>query len=253
MKWFAKTRHTSDPLVRLYCVPYAGAGATAFASWGARFPSEIAVLGVQPPGKGWRMEEDPLHDLAVLSDQIAWAIQEENRGPFALFGHSMGAWVAFEVTRRLEDLGLRPRYLVVSGRQAPSIGHIQSPIGHLSDADFVEAVGSRYGGLPAEVMADPEVLEAFLPALRADFLALERFTPVAGKPVHAPMLALLGDSDPHVKADHVIAWREETSGGFDHRLVKGGHFYFLDDPSVIPRELTPLLVPTPTFQRPVRS
>lgn len=247
MRWFLNSKHRPGHSVRLYCLPYAGAGATAFATWGSAFPPEIAVTGVQPPGKGWRLEEPPVPDLAALADQISSAIRDENQGPFALFGHSMGAWVALEVTRRLEAVGLRPRYLLVSGRQAPSVGHIQSPIGHLPDAAFVEAVGTRYGSLPPDVMANPEVLEAFLPSLRADFLALERFQPIVGSPIQAPIIAYLGESDPHVAADHILPWGEETQGAFSHRLLPGGHFYFQDDPKVLPREVAKILLAAPAI------
>lgn len=230
MKWFLRTKKRTDPEVRLFCFPYAGAGATVFATWGGVFPPEVEVVAVQPPGKGWRMGESPCSALPILADQIAEAILHENSGPIALFGHSMGSWLGLEVGRRLEQGGLRPRCLFASGRQAPSVGHLLGPLSHLPDDAFVEAVGARYGGLPPEVMTNPEVREVFLPSLRADFKALETFRPQGGSPVHMPIVALCGEDDPFVTKDHLLPWGQETTGSFDMHLLVGGHFYFNENP-----------------------
>lgn len=226
-----------DPKVRLICLPYAGAAAAVYRIWGSELPEEIEVYAAQLPGKGWRMREQPLDDLNAMADRVVDAVVAEVSGTLAVFGHSMGAWLGLEVVRRLEAVGRDPLWFFASGRQGPSLGHTHPPIGHLDDHAFVTAVDKRYGGIPSDILANADVLQLLLPALRADFVALESFKPVVGNPVRTPILAMRGDTDPLVPDDHLPPWAEATSGPFRTQRFPGGHFYFSDDPRPLLRTL----------------
>jgi surfactin synthase thioesterase subunit len=187
------------------------------------------VLAVQAPGKGWRIHETPISDLHRLADAVADAVVPLADRPFVLFGHSMGAWTGWEVTRRLEERGVLPTRLVVSGRQAPSAGHLHEPLGHLPDREFVAAIQARYGGIPEAILDEPDILELLLPALRADVEALEGYEPPA-RPVSTPILAIGGASDPVVPPESVEGWRDATEGEAEVLILPGGHFFLEDEP-----------------------
>lgn len=144
--------------------------------------------------------------------------------PFALFGHSMGAHVAFEVARALEREGLRPRHLVVSGNRAPSLPFPRPRIHHLPDARIL-AEFARLGGTPREVLDDPQLMALLLPILRADLALCETYAYEAGPPLECPINAWGGARDPDVPVAALEAWRDETRGPFTLRLFDGGHFF----------------------------
>lgn len=228
VKWFFVPAERAAPRIRLVCLPYAGATAAAFREWPGRLPEDVEVLAVQLPGRGWRMREPPLRDIATMADRVTEAL-DAVEGPLALFGHSMGAWVSFEIARRLTRRGRVPRILLASGRQAPALGSRTPPMSHLDDRAFVETVQTRYGGIPREIRADPDLLELLLPILRTDVAALERYRYGAGEPLPCPIVALGGRQDPRVPTELLTSWAEETSAGFRARSFPGGHFY-LNDP-----------------------
>lgn len=187
---------------------------------------------MQLAGRGWRLRERPLSDLNVLADHAARAIADVAADvPFAVFGHSMGAWLGLEVVRRLESMGLAPVCFFASGRQAPAMGCTQPAMSHLSDAAFVDEVQRRYGGIPPEILGEPDLLELLLPALRADIALLEHYSHRPAAPIRTPIHALVGDSDSVVAIDEVAPWGSETSGAFELSTMPGGHFYFQPDPA----------------------
>lgn len=229
MNWFLATARQRAPRVRLFCLPYAGGSASVYRTWGEALGGDVEVLSAQLAGRGWRLREAPVTALDELSDQVAAAIGERADVPFAVFGHSMGAWVGLEVVRRLESAGHEPVVFFASGRQSPGLGCTQPRMAHLDDDGFVAEVQTRYGGIPAEVMAEPELLELLLPALRADIGLLERYEHRPSGPISTPIHALVGARDPVVSLDDVRGWAEETAGGFELTTLPGGHFYFQPD------------------------
>lgn len=229
MQWFFNASPGARPEARLFCFPYAGGSAAAFRDWGRQVGPLVELLGVQLPGRGWRMKEPPGTDLLELADGAAAAMMPLTDRPFAVFGHSMGAWLALEVARRLQAAGHAPAVLIVSGRQAPALGGLHPALGHLDDEAFVREMQARYNAIPQQILASPEVLELVLPALRADIVALERYASDPGEPLSCPILGLLGDSDPVVSPADMAPWEAETRAGFSLELLPGGHFYFADD------------------------
>lgn len=235
MNWFLTPEVRASAPFRLFCLPYAGGSAAVYREWGRILPGEVEMHAVQLPGRGWRLGEKPSSDLVGLADEVAGAIAARADRPFALFGHSMGSWLAFLVAGRLERLGQMPRVLFASGRQGPSVGCTEPPMSHYSDPAFVEQVQVRYGGIPAAILEHPDVLELLLPALRADVEALERYVHRPGTPLRCPVVAMGGTHDRLVSQDQLASWALETSGPFRVETFPGGHFYFQEDPTTLLR------------------
>jgi surfactin synthase thioesterase subunit len=233
VNWFFANARRVAPQVQLFCLPYAGASAAVYRTWGELVGPEVEVLSAQLPGRGWRLREAPASDLVLLARQVAEAIAARADRPFAVFGHSMGAWLGLEVVRSLEAVGRAPLLFFASGRQAPLHGCTQPPMSHLDDEAFVGEVQTRYGGIPAELLAERELLALLLPALRADIELLERHEHAPDAPIRTPIHAVVGDTDPVVSRAEMEAWALETSGDFRLTELRGGHFYFQQDPSAL--------------------
>lgn len=193
----------------------------------------VEVLAVQYPGRQDRYQEPCLTSVDDFADQIGaaladleWADGADGERPLALFGHSLGASVAFEPTRRLEAAGRKPAVLFVSGRRAPS-RHGTGTV-HLRPDNGLLAELRTLDGTDSPLLADPDVVRMILPALRNDYRAAETYQYRPGPPLTTPVCAFMGESDPRVDHDDMRAWQEHTGGGFELFGYPGGHFYLKD-------------------------
>lgn len=239
--WFLPFGDRRDADTLLFCLPHAGGGPAVFRHWAGRLPPGTVPLALTLPGRGPRLAEPPVVDLDALADAAAAAMGEGVDRPFSVFGHSLGAWLGWEVVRRLEAGGRPPLRLVVSGRQAPTWGHLLPPLHGLDDDDLVRSVQSRYGGVPDEVLRAPDLLKALLPALRADLRALETYEPRGQGPISTPILALGGASDRVAPPASLDGWHDATTGDADVVILPGGHFFFQEHPEPFFRALTAAL------------
>ncbi|MFF4582174.1 thioesterase II family protein [Streptomyces sp. NPDC001389] len=239
--WFRRYTTPAGNGPRLVCFPHAGGSATAYKPLAQALPADLDVVSVQYPGRQDRFRETPFTDLERLveavSGELARALAADPGRPYALFGHSMGALVAYETARRLERAGLpAPRRLFVSGRGAPD-----NPSGthyrYYGDADVLAEVRGL-SGTDQTLLDNPEVLEMVLPALRADYRAVGTYTWSGGGPLAVPVTALTGDRDPVVTVGEARAWREHTTGGFALEVFPGGHFYLDDQPERVAAAVT---------------
>lgn len=212
--------------VRLFCFPYAGGGASLFYPWTRGLSPAVAVCPVHLPGREDRLKEAPFTRMTDLVEELARQLRPWTEAPFALFGHSLGGLVCFELARRL---GRAPVRLFVSAARAPQVPERPAPVHHLGDADFVAALRLRYQGLPAAVLEDAELLSLFLPALRADFTLFDTYAYEAGGPLDCPVSAFGGARDPEVRESDLLAWREQTRGPFELRRFAGGHFFLKEE------------------------
>ncbi|MFH7598593.1 alpha/beta fold hydrolase [Streptomyces racemochromogenes] len=226
--WFRRYTTAPGNAPRLVCFPHAGGSATAYKSLALALAPDVDVVSVQYPGRQDRFGEAPYTSLEPLveavSGELARALAAEPGRPYALFGHSMGALVAYETARRLERAALpAPRRLFASGRGAP---HTRSGAHYrdYGDADVLAEV-RRLSGTDQRLLDNPEILEMVLPALRADYRAVGTYTWSGGGPLATPVTALTGDSDPMVTLAEARAWREHTTGGFGLEVFPGCHFY----------------------------
>ncbi len=226
--WFPLSAPLARPRLRMFCFPFAGGGASIFHRWSQALPSGVEVCGAQLPGHETRIAEPPLSDLVALIDEIAGAVDALLDVPFVLFGHSMGALIAFELARRLRALGRRaPERLFVSARIAP-----QTPDESLQalrnggDAALLAEL-KRLDFTASEILDEPEMLELVLPTLRADFRLCNSYVYRTERPLHVPIVALAGLHDRDAGVDKMREWERQTSAGFAMRVIDGDHFFVI--------------------------
>jgi medium-chain acyl-[acyl-carrier-protein] hydrolase len=227
-RWVIRPRPNARAHLRLFCLPFAGGGASAFRGWPAHLPPEIEVAAVQLPGREERLREPPFRDATALATRLVDALTPHLDRPFGLFGHSMGALVAFELTRALRRAGAPlPTNLLVSARCSPRRPHLLPPVQGMSDGDMVAQL-RRLGRTPDEVLGDPEILKIVLPLFRADLTLCESYVYTAEEPLDCPVSAFGGLHDEWIRRDDLAAWRVETKGAFRARAFPGGHFFLFD-------------------------
>lgn len=209
--------------VRLFCLPHAGGNSAAFRTWQWLAP-HAEVVGVDLPGHGTRLLEPMVDQWGALVDDLTGTVAARIDGSYALFGHSLGSLLAYEVGRRLTRRGRPPGLLVVAGRNGPSAGLSHRPIHDLPDAQFVEAL-RRLGGMPEGLLYQPELLRMFLPLLRTDVRLAERYAPEPGATLRCPVVAFAGRTDRMTDEPGMTAWVRETTGTCELVFVDGGHFF----------------------------
>ncbi len=223
--------------LRLFCFPWAGVGASAFFAWSRDLPGEIEVVSVQYPGREDRLQEPAMRRLSPLVESLLQDLAPHGDPPFAFLGHSMGALVAFELARRLVDLGAPPPgHLFVSGRQAPQLPEVREPIPDLPDAEFVDELQRRYGGVPDAIVRDPEVRRFFLPTIRADLELVDTYVHQPGPPL-ACGVSVFGGREDRVSRAELEAWQAQATGGFRLHLLPGGHFFITTQTETIIRRV----------------
>jgi pyochelin biosynthesis protein PchC len=222
--WIRRIGSPRNAAVSLICFPHAGGSATYY-SWLARsLAPEIELVAIQYPGRQDRRFEECIDNIPEFSDRIFEALNPWTERPFAFFGHSMGAILAFEVARRFEaTMDTAPLRLFASGRRAPS--RQRSDNIHQRDDRGLIAELRRVGATDERVLADEELLATILRVIRADYRAIETYSCPPGAVVACPVTALVGDADPQATIDEASAWSEHCTGEFDLRVFPGGHFY----------------------------
>ncbi|HTK76676.1 MAG TPA: thioesterase domain-containing protein [Gemmataceae bacterium] len=222
--WFPFVRPKPAARLRLFCLPFAGGGASAYRGWAEQLPLDVDAWPVQLPGRESRFGEPAYTRMDRLIPHLTAAVRPHLDRPYALFGHSMGSSVALELARRLARDGRRPAALIVSGNAAPHLPPRQPPIHNLPDAELRGEL-RKMNGTPAEVLDNDELMRAVLPTIRADCALCETYTPRDAQPLDCPILALGGSDDPRVTVDDVKAWQTYTRGPFESRILHGDHFF----------------------------
>ncbi|MBW4636535.1 MAG: putative thioesterase [Iphinoe sp. HA4291-MV1] len=224
----SKSKHQL-PLLRLFCIPYAGGHASIFHHWANQLPPNIEVCAIQLPGREKRLKEQPFTHLLPLIQSLAPVLLPDLDIPFAIFGHSTGALISFELARQLRhQKAPNPVYLFVSASRAPQLPITEPPIHQLPDAAFIEKL-SRYQGTPEEILINPELMEIFLPTLRADLAINETYIYSHEPPIDYPISAFGGLQDKEVSRDDLAAWCDQTHSTFTLRMFPGNHFFLHSD------------------------
>lgn len=223
--WVVAPPRPDPPAVRLFCLPYVGGAASVYAAWDGAFGEHVEVCPIELPGHWARLRETAFTGLDPLVDALASALVDELDVPYALFGHSMGSLLAFELARELRRRHARePVALFVSGGQGPRLPRRRPPLHDASDEQIVARLRA-IGGLPDEISEEPELLRRVMPTLRADFAVCETYEYRAGRPLDCPVVAFAGRDDHEVPPARVASWLEETTGRFDYHVLPGGHFF----------------------------
>ncbi|MEU7184192.1 MULTISPECIES: thioesterase II family protein [Streptomyces] len=215
----------TETSVRLFCLPYAGASASIYLPWSRHLGRSVIVTPVELPGRGSRIREKPHSRLEPLLHDLVPAVARMCDRPFAIFGHSLGALLAFEIAARLEwDHDLVAERLYVSGHGAPHHPRREAPVSHLPDDEFLARIREHYN-TPEEAFADPRLTKMLLPMMRADFTLAESYEQGLDNVLHCPITAMGGLNDPGVKGPELAGWREYTRRFFKVRTFPGDHFF----------------------------
>jgi surfactin synthase thioesterase subunit len=225
--WVRRYHERTECEFRLVCFPHAGGAATYYFPFSQALAPRVEVLSIQYPGRQDRRSEKAIDRLPELADRAFDVLDGWTDRPFAIFGHSMGAIVGFEVARRCQQAGRDgPMRLFVSGRGAPT-QQLQDSVHLRDDAGLVGEL-RRTGGTALQLLADSEFVAAILPAVRADYRAIETYEYTPGPPLNCPITVLVGDKDPKTPAAAAAAWAAHSRQQVDLRSFPGGHFYLED-------------------------
>lgn len=211
--------------IRLICFPFAGGSASFFHSWQALMPDDVELVAIELPGRASRIREPLINDSNELLNQLEKLDVLNAEKPFAFFGHSMGAYIAFELSRRLRQSNKpQPVHLFLSGRQAPHIKNEKKKIHALPEKEFIQQIASL-NGMPQAVLDNPELMELVSPILRADCKLLETWPYKEDEKLNVPITAMIGVDDPAATHNRVERWADLSSENFKLHQFPGDHFF----------------------------
>lgn len=226
--WFVRQSSPARRF-RLFCFAYAGGSAASFGAWQAELDPAIEVCAIQLPGRGSRFGEPPCRSMPELVLRIAEKIAAQSDLPFAFFGHSLGALLAFEVASYCDRHGLpMPEHLFASGCNAPQLRSPSKNLHLYADAHLISALHA-YQGTPPEVLRNTELMTLLLPMLRADFSLAENYQYHPRGQLGIPITVLAGKADDYTTPEQVAGWQRETSGQFNVHWFEGDHFFLNEE------------------------
>ncbi len=214
----------SPERIRLFALPYAGGSSYIYRQWEKSLPDEVDWFPVELPGRGRRMTEPLCHDIHSLVEDIYDQIKDQLDLPFAFYGYSLGSLLSYELTRFMRAKGQEPVALFVAASNAPHLPRDEENLMHLPDGEFVERL-RKFNGTPEEVLQNEELLQFFLPILRADFSVVYNYSYQPSAPLSCPIVAFGGIMDPDVSEAGLIAWNEHTDSYFHYYTYPGDHFF----------------------------
>ncbi|MBD2568834.1 thioesterase II family protein [Anabaena lutea] len=236
--WVTCPQPNPQAKIRLFCLPYAGGSAMVFRNWADDLPSTIEVCPLELPGRGRQMNLPPYTKMQPLVREIAQNLIPYLDKPFAIFGHSMGGLVSFELTRLLRsDYNLTPIHLFISARNAPQVPPTKRPIYNLPDAEFWQEI-RNFNGTPDDVIENQDIIQLFLPILRADFTVLDTYIYTNQLPLDCPISVFGGLQDKEFTDYELEAWKEQTSAAFSLQMLAGNHFFIRSNQNLLLRSIS---------------
>ncbi|NEO72089.1 thioesterase II family protein [Moorena sp. SIO3H5] len=223
--WITRPKPNPKARLRLFCFPFAGGAASSFRTWPDQLVPDIEVCPVELPGRGKRLREPLFTGILPLIETLTPALLPYLDIPFAFFGHSLGTIISFELARQLRrEKAPSPQHLFISGRRAPQVPPRKRPLHNLPKSELIEEL-RQYNGTPETVLANQELMELFLPILRADFGINENYTYTSEPPLNCPISVFGGLEDTDANSDELAAWGDQTSSTFTIDMFPGGHFF----------------------------
>lgn len=229
--WITILNQRPDARCRLFCLPYAGGGASMFRTWPSHLPPDVELWLIQLPGREERFREPRFTRVEPLVDALAPLVAPYLDKPFSVFGYSMGGLIGFELIRALRTRGSAlPTRLFVTARQAPQLIETRPSLYQLPDEQLFEELDRRYGGIPSEALKNPEIRSVFVPLLRADIEMIETYRYQPGEPLDCPISVFGGQTD-RITRDELAAWQEMTTREVEVQQFAGGHFFINTNPA----------------------
>ena len=229
-----RPRKRPTAALRLFCFPHAGVGTSVFRGWADELRNDVEVCLIQLPGREGRLREELFTAIPPLADQLLAEFKELLDRPFALYGHSLGATIAFEVARSLRRAHLaQPVHLFVGASPAPQLPWRHGLLRDLAEDEFIRALEARYAEMPKPVMDDPQMRALLIPVLRADVTMVETYQYASEPPLSYPITAYGGTQDRAVLQNELEAWKEQTTKEFRLHLLDGDHFFLQGQKSAL--------------------
>jgi medium-chain acyl-[acyl-carrier-protein] hydrolase len=228
--WIVPLGHVTGAGPAMFCFPFAGGGASIFRKVLTGVTKEILVYAVQPPGREARLRETALRTVKDLAAGAKAEIIKSCDGPFSFFGYSLGAIVAYEVAKSLQEEGKRgPDLLMVGASPAPQNGRRVRRISSLNDLELIRELRDLRG-TPSELLDDAEAMKVLLPAVRADFEAAETYAYKPSQPLTCPIAVLGGIQDSTISLEEYTGWNSRTISSCCLHMLPGDHFFLLQAP-----------------------
>ncbi|MFC7420656.1 thioesterase II family protein [Iodobacter arcticus] len=220
------------PKLRVFCFPFAGGSFTTYIPWVHCLNDDVELVLITLPGRASRVSEPSHEQMESIISELLGQKSIFAHVPYIFFGHSLGSRVAFELAVNLQSLGITaPQYFIASGSRAPHLESRRESIHHLPKAEFLQKLG-ELNGTPKEVLSNSELIDFFIPALRADFKVAHDYR--AKKiPIVSPILVLGGEDDIDVTHLELLAWMELSQRGTQITLIPGGHFFINEHQSAV--------------------
>lgn len=242
--WFVRYHGEQNTILRLICLPYAGGGISTYSNWIDEVPLGVEVIAVQPPGRGTRFIETPFDAMQDLVNSLYNALTSLISEPYVIFGHSLGSGVGYELLKKLINNGQPlPLCFLASGGRAPHVEKQKLNINTLSDDEFKERL-IKLNGTPPDILENREILDLFMPVLRADFKIADDYSGSVCC-IDCPVTVLGGTDDYTISMGELLAWQDLFVKPIELKMVSGDHFFVennvKDTLSVINSKLSEIL------------
>jgi medium-chain acyl-[acyl-carrier-protein] hydrolase len=225
VKYVVKFEEKKNPTARLFCIPYSGATVAYYRTWTSLVPADIEMYAVEIPGRLY-LKDKPAADMNAIIDTVFPQIAPLLDKPYAIYGHSYGSIISFEIAKRIIKENMKhPVGLFVSGRHAPHLPNRFRPAANLPDQEFIEEINSKYQAIPSEILKEKELLKLLLPGLKRDISMNETYIGKLDPLLNFPVWAYFGTEDISVTKEEIEQWKAVTKDDFKIRAFNGGHFF----------------------------
>jgi len=240
-KWFVIPKPNINADLKLICFPYAGGNASIFMPWIKNLPSNVELVIVQAPGRGARMGEEAYSDMNDLIGDLIKVIPSVLNKPYILFGHSLGSRIAFELMNQLKKFDYElPQHFIASGSRGPHLKCTKESIYKLPQDEFIEELKSL-NGTPKEIIENKELMELFLPLLKADFELADRYYYTGTSGFNCPISVFGGQDDTGISLSELNSWGDLFETDADINLFPGDHFFIDSQSSLIQQKVNAII------------